>query len=167
MKAARWLASVRPSFDFAYTSLHLLGSTTVIMLPCIPTYGGTCLFIDSHIQHFILATEEITVTQQVSYRPIKCQSRSWSSRVTTVNGLHKRWKPATQTNRDSTRDKIYARYNQRGTSETYRCQNDVFVWVQSTVCTVGVLQVFQNRKYKLQRRLSDVLSNQQNRQKYV
>ena len=35
---------------------HLLGSTTVIMLPRILTHGGTRLRIDSHIQHFILAT---------------------------------------------------------------------------------------------------------------
>ena len=34
---------------------HLLGSSTVIMLPCILTRGGTHLPIDSHIQHFILA----------------------------------------------------------------------------------------------------------------
>ena len=35
---------------------HLLGSTTVIMLTCMLTRGGTRLSIDSHIQHFILAT---------------------------------------------------------------------------------------------------------------
>ena len=35
---------------------HILGSTAVIMLPCMLTRGGTCLFLDSHIQHFILAT---------------------------------------------------------------------------------------------------------------
>ena len=35
---------------------HLLGSTTVIMLPCMLTRGGTRLPIDSHIQYFILAT---------------------------------------------------------------------------------------------------------------
>ena len=35
---------------------HVLGSTTVIMLPCMLTRGGTRLSIDSHIQHFILAT---------------------------------------------------------------------------------------------------------------
>ena len=46
--------------------------------------------------------------------------------------------------------KIYARYNSRGTSETYRCRDDVFVRVRSTVCTVGMLQVFQNRNYELQ-----------------
>ena len=34
---------------------HILGSTTVIMLPCILTRGGTRLPIDSHIQHFIVA----------------------------------------------------------------------------------------------------------------
>ena len=70
-------------------------------------------------------------------------------------------------NRDSIRDKIYARYNQRGTSETYGRRDDVFVWVQGIVCTVEVLKVFQNRNYELQRRLSDVLPNQQSRQKYV
>ena len=29
--------------------------------------------VDSHIQRIVLATEETTVTQQVSHRPIKCQ----------------------------------------------------------------------------------------------
>ena len=31
--------------------------------------------VDSHIQRIVLATEESTVTQLVSHRPIKCQSR--------------------------------------------------------------------------------------------
>ena len=44
--------------------------------------------VDSHIQRIILATEETTVTQQVSHRPIKCQSRLWSQRGTKVNGSH-------------------------------------------------------------------------------
>ena len=35
---------------------HLLGSSTVIMLPCMLTRGGTRLSIDSHNQHFVLAT---------------------------------------------------------------------------------------------------------------
>ena len=35
---------------------HILGSTTVIMPPYMLTWGGTRLFLDSHIQHFILAT---------------------------------------------------------------------------------------------------------------
>ena len=44
--------------------------------------------VDSHTQRTVLATEETTVTQQVSHRPIKCQSRSWSQRGTKVNGSH-------------------------------------------------------------------------------
>ena len=45
--------------------------------------------VDSHIQRVVLATEETTVTQHVSHRPIKCQSRLWSQRGTKVNGLHR------------------------------------------------------------------------------
>ena len=44
--------------------------------------------IDSHIQRTVLATEETTATQQVSHRPIKCQSRLWSQRGTKVSGSH-------------------------------------------------------------------------------
>ena len=44
--------------------------------------------VDSHNQRIVLATEETTVTQQVSPRPIKCQSRLWSQRGTKVNGSH-------------------------------------------------------------------------------
>ena len=44
--------------------------------------------LDSYIQRIVLATEETTVTQQVSHRPIKCQSRSWLQRGTKVNGSH-------------------------------------------------------------------------------
>ena len=48
----------------------------------------TVVVVDSHIQRIVLATEETTVTQQVSHRPIKCQSRLWSQRCTKVNGSH-------------------------------------------------------------------------------
>ena len=45
--------------------------------------------VDSHIQRIALATEEPTVTQQVSRRPIKCQSRLWSQKgAKRVNGSH-------------------------------------------------------------------------------
>ena len=59
----------------------------------------------SHIRRIVLATEETTVTQQVSHRPIKYQSRLWSQRGTEVNGSHRGGQPATQTNRDPNRDK--------------------------------------------------------------
>ena len=49
---------------------------------------GVVVVVDSHIQRIVLATEETTVTQQVSHRPIKRQSRLWSQRGTKVNGSH-------------------------------------------------------------------------------
>ena len=36
----------------------------------------------------VLSTEDTTVTQQVSHRPVKCQSRLWSQRGTKTNGSH-------------------------------------------------------------------------------
>ena len=44
--------------------------------------------VDSYIQRVVFATEETTVTQQVSHRPIKYLFRSWSQRGTKVNGSH-------------------------------------------------------------------------------
>ena len=52
--------------------------------PCVVVV----VVVDSHIQRIVLATEETTVTQQVSHRPIKRQSRLWSQRGTKVNGSH-------------------------------------------------------------------------------
>ena len=52
------------------------------------TLGIRTVVVDSHIQRIVLATEETTVTQQVSHRPIKCQSRLWAQRGTKVNGSH-------------------------------------------------------------------------------
>ena len=48
----------------------------------------SAVVVDSHIQRIVLATEETTLTQQVSHRPIKCQSPLWSQRGTKVNGSH-------------------------------------------------------------------------------
>ena len=56
--------------------MHLWGEHVVVVV------------VDSHIQRIVLATEETTVTQQVSHRPIKRQSRLWSQRGTKVNGSH-------------------------------------------------------------------------------
>ena len=46
--------------------------------------------VDSHIiqRIVVLATEETTVIQHVSHRPIRCQSRLWPQRGTKVNGSH-------------------------------------------------------------------------------
>ena len=46
------------------------------------------LVVDSHIQRIVLVTEKTTVTQQVTHRRIKNQSRLWSQRGAKVNGSH-------------------------------------------------------------------------------
>ena len=74
------------------------------------------------------------------------------------------WQPATQTNRDQNRYKNLARCNQPQTSETYRRQDDVFGHELQFLLS-GVLSVFQNRNYKLQSRLPDVLPKQRSHQK--
>ena len=63
-----------------------------------------CPTIDSHIQRIVLATKETKVTQQVSHRPIKCQSRLCTKRYEGQR-VTSWWQPATQTNRDLNRDK--------------------------------------------------------------
>ena len=61
---------------------------TVITYYYTTRYYIVVVVVDSHIQRIVLATEETTVTQQVSHRPIKRQSRLWSQRGTKVNGSH-------------------------------------------------------------------------------
>ena len=61
-----------------------------------------------------------------------------------------------QTNRDPNRDKTLARSNQPRKLETHRRQGDVFRYELQFLLS-GVLPIFQNLNYKLQRRLSDVM----------
>ena len=75
--------------------------------------------VDSHIPRTVLATEETTVTQQVSHRPIKCQSRLWSQRGTKVNGSHHGDDPLLRPtgNRDPNRDKKLCDSTSNGTDQ--------------------------------------------------
>ena len=67
----------------------ILGSSRATVRENVPVcVKRGVVVVDSHIQRIVLATEETTVTQQVSHRPIKCQSRLWSQRGTKVNGSH-------------------------------------------------------------------------------
>ena len=59
----------------------------------VDPYSAICddhTYIHTHtyIQRIVLATEETTVTHEVSHRPIKCTSRSSSQRGTKANGSH-------------------------------------------------------------------------------
>ena len=66
-----------------HTNINLYTHTAVVVV----------VVVDSHVQRILLATEETTVTQQVSHRPIKCQSRLLSQRGTKVNGSHHGYNP--------------------------------------------------------------------------
>ena len=149
------------SLDFATLGWRLLGSTTVIMLPTIPAYGGTCLPIDSHIQNIVLATKETAVTQHVSHRPIKCQSRSWSERVTTVNGSYNCESPLLKPTgiQFATKPMLETTNGERRKLIGVRTMSLFEYEVQFVLS--GVLPVVQNLNCKLQRRLSNVLPNQQ------
>ena len=106
------------------------------------------IIADSHIQRIVLATEEAMVTQHVSHRPIKCQSRSWSQRYTKVNGSHM------VTTRYSNQQgyklrQVPAEYNHsRSLESTFRRQDGVFGYELQFLLS-GVLPVFQNLNYKL------------------
>ena len=67
---------------------HTGGRPHKIYLFFLHLPSAVVVVVDSHIQRIVLATEETTVTQQVSHRPIKRQSRLWSQRGTKVNGSH-------------------------------------------------------------------------------
>ena len=69
-------------------SVHLCRALTYNTIPGMVQLLVYVVVVDSHIQRIVLATEETTVTQQVSHRPIKRQSRLWSQRGTKVNGSH-------------------------------------------------------------------------------
>ena len=75
----------------------------------VPFYK-TVLFVGSHIQRIVLATEEATVTQQVSHKSIKCQpacghkyvSRSTGHIVVTTRYSDQQGSKSRQTLCDST-----------------------------------------------------------------
>ena len=69
------------AFGQYYTVFRTVNSSALFVVVVV-------VVVDSHIQRIVLETEETTVTQQVSHRPIKCQSRLWSHRGTKVNGSH-------------------------------------------------------------------------------
>ena len=57
--------------------------------------------------------------------------------------------------RDPNRDKIVPRSNHPTASGTYTCQGKNVLGYELQLLLSGVLRIFQNLNYKLQRRLSD------------
>ena len=117
-----------------------------------------------HTFSVFFATEETAVAQQVSHRPIKYKSRSWSPRVTTVNESHNGESPLIK----STGIQFATKYMLGTTNGEHRKVIGVktmsFFGYEVQFVLFRVLPAFQNLNRKLQRRLSDVLPNQQSHQ---
>ena len=85
--------------------------------------------VDSHIQRIVLVTEQTNVAQQVSRRPIKCQSRSWSQRGTStkkVDGSHHGDNPLLKPRGIQIATEPMPGPNNREHRKTYRRQDNVF-----------------------------------------
>ena len=86
----------------------------------------------------LIATEEATVTQQLSDRCIKWQSSSWTQEVRRSTGhIMVTTRYSDQQGSKSRQNPCLARSNQPRTSETCRRQDDVF-GVLATVSTVWI-----------------------------
>ena len=109
-----------------YRKLLSLRCNFLVVTLCYWLYY-MAVVVDSHIQRTVLATEETTVTQQVSHRPIKCRSLSRGHKEVRRSAGH-----IMVTTRYSgqqgfkSRQNPCSRSNQPRTSETYRRHDDVF-----------------------------------------
>ena len=68
---------------------HLLGSTTVIMLPCILTYGGTRLLIGSHFSILSLQLKKLRWHNKSTKALSKAYPGRGHQELRQLNGSHK------------------------------------------------------------------------------
>ena len=94
---------------------------------------------DSHIQRFVLATEEITVTQLVSHEPVKCQSRLWSQRGTKVNGSHHGDNPLLRPTGIETATKSYAALQAMAPTNIKTVHQTSLLHIESNLDRLGML----------------------------
>ena len=96
--------------------------------------------VDSHIQRIVLATEETTVTQQVSHGPIKCQSRClWSQRGTEINGSHHGDNPLLRPTGIQIATKSYATLQAMAPTNAKTVHRTSFLHIESSLDRVGLL----------------------------
>ena len=95
--------------------------------------------VDSHIQRIVLAPEETTVTQQVSHRPIKCQSRLWSQRGTKVNGSHHGDNPLLRPTGIQIATKSYAALQAMAPTNTKTVHQTSLLHIESNLDRLGML----------------------------
>ena len=89
--------------------------------------------VDSHVQRIVLATEETTVTQQVSHRPIKRQSRLWSQKSTKVNESHHGDNPLLKPTGIQIATKSYATLQAMAPTNTKTVHQTSFLHIESNL----------------------------------
>ena len=102
-------------------------------------YYELLLIVDSHIQCIILATEESAATQQVSHRPIKCQSRLWSQRGTKVNGSHHGDSPLLRPTGIQITTKSYATLQAMAPTNIKTVHHTFLLHIESSLDRLGLL----------------------------
>ena len=105
----------------------------------ISTVAVVVVVIDSHIQRNVLATEETTVTQQVSHRPIKCQSRLWSQRGTKVDGSHRGDNPLLRPTGIQIATKRYAALQAMASTNIKTVHQTSLLHIESNLDRLGML----------------------------
>ena len=96
-------------------------------------------YVDSHIPRIVLATEESTATQQVSHRPIKCQSRLWSQRSTKVNGTHYGDNPLLRSTGIQIATKSYATLQAMASTNIKTVHQTSLLHIESSLDRLGLL----------------------------
>ena len=106
---------------------------------------------DSRIQRIILAPVETTVTQEVSHRPIKCQSRLLSQRGTKVNGSHRGDNPLLRPTRIQIATKSYATLQAIAPTNIKRVHQNSFLHIESSLHRLGLLSPTHDQRSQQQR----------------
>ena len=111
--------------------------------PCLADHERDWLVVvvvvDSHIQRIVLATEETTVTREVSHRPIKCQSRLWSQRGTEVNGPHHGDDPLLRPTGIQIATKSYAALQAMAPTNIKTVHQTSFLHIENSLDRLGIL----------------------------
>ena len=105
--------------------------------------------VGSHVQHIVLATEEITVTH-VSHRPVKCQSRLWSPRGTKVNGSHHGDNPLLRLTGIQIATKSYATLQTMAPTNIKTVHQTSLLHIESNIDRLGLLSPTHNQRSQQQ-----------------
>ena len=117
-----------------------IGSTVVVVV------------VHSHIQRIVLATEETTVTQQVSHSLIKCQSRLWSQRDTKVNGSHRGDNPLLRPTGIQIATKSYAALQAMAPTNVKRVHQTSLLHIESNLDRLGMLSPTHDQRSQQKKR---------------